>query len=182
MILYQTVGDRGNPDEINNNSPFKCTLADAWLGDGYYFWDTSFKNAHWWGRHAHRQNGYVISKYRCDFSYDKCFDLVGNMEHIETFREYTEILKRNNLPVEVVTVPFILEHMKQITNLESNYEAIRARGERARDSMPYNSLLFSVDDPHFLNIAPHVQICLFRKNSLNLSKGEIVYPDKYITK
>ena len=37
---YHTVEDRDNPDEIEADGPFKCTRGDAWLGPGYYFWDS----------------------------------------------------------------------------------------------------------------------------------------------
>ena len=48
-ILYQTVDDRRNIKYVLENAPFKCTRNDAWLGEGYYFWDTFINFAHWWG-------------------------------------------------------------------------------------------------------------------------------------
>lgn len=39
-ILYQTVEDRNNPDDVEQHGPFLCTNKMAWLGHGYYFWDT----------------------------------------------------------------------------------------------------------------------------------------------
>ena len=35
--LFQAVKDLDNPDEIEQNGPFKCRREDAWLGEGYYF-------------------------------------------------------------------------------------------------------------------------------------------------
>lgn len=35
--LFQAVKDLDNPDEIEQNGPFKCRRKDAWLGEGYYF-------------------------------------------------------------------------------------------------------------------------------------------------
>ena len=40
-IIYQTVEDRGNPDYVEQHGPFICTNKNAWLGEGYYFWDTN---------------------------------------------------------------------------------------------------------------------------------------------
>lgn len=34
-LLYQTVEDRDNPDNIEAEGPFKCTRKDAWLGEYY---------------------------------------------------------------------------------------------------------------------------------------------------
>ncbi len=62
MVLYQTVSDRDNADYIEDNAPFRCERKDAWLGEGYYFWDTLIKNAHWWGEIAYN-NEYVITKF-----------------------------------------------------------------------------------------------------------------------
>lgn len=47
--LYQTVEDRNNPSEIETEGPFLCVRNNAWLGRGYYFWDTFVELAHWWG-------------------------------------------------------------------------------------------------------------------------------------
>ena len=40
IIGYHTLEDRGNPKEILESGPKQCFRADAWLGHGYYFWDT----------------------------------------------------------------------------------------------------------------------------------------------
>jgi len=37
-IIYQTLEDRGNPDEIERNGPFSCNWNNSWLGTGCYFW------------------------------------------------------------------------------------------------------------------------------------------------
>lgn len=50
--LFQAVKDLDNPDEIEQNGPFKCRREDAWLGEGYYFWDSFVELAHWWGRES----------------------------------------------------------------------------------------------------------------------------------
>ena len=50
--LFQAIKDLDNPDEIEQNGPFKCRREDAWLGEGYYFWDSFVELAHWWGRES----------------------------------------------------------------------------------------------------------------------------------
>ena len=39
---YQTLENRSNPDQIEEQGPFLCRHKNAWLGEGYYFWDFSF--------------------------------------------------------------------------------------------------------------------------------------------
>lgn len=180
MVLYQTVEDRGNPEEINNNGPFECTRDDAWLGDGYYFWDTFIDNAQWWGNHAYHKRGYVISKYIYDFSNGRCFDLLGDMEHVAKLKSYVELLREAGLPVDSVTVPYIIALMKEHVRLDDEYEGIRVRGEKEGKSKPKTSIIFSATDPHYINLLPVVQVCLFRKDTVSLSKGEIVYPTAYM--
>ena len=58
---YQTLENRNNPDKIEEQGPFLCSHKNAWLGKGYYFWDSFIENAHWWGQKGARyKNGYVI--------------------------------------------------------------------------------------------------------------------------
>ena len=97
MILYQTVEDRDNPEHIKSNSPFLCNRKDAWLGKGYYFWDTLIENAHWWGKTVYKNNDYVVLKFLCDSINIKCFDLHGNLEHLSYFNEVADILKKEGL-------------------------------------------------------------------------------------
>ena len=55
-IIYQTVEDRGNPDYVEQHGPFICTNKNAWLGEGYYFWDTIIELAHWWGNLCYKDS------------------------------------------------------------------------------------------------------------------------------
>jgi hypothetical protein len=52
---YHTQEDRG---EILN-APIKCISDKAWLGDGYYFWE-SIEDAHWWGVKSKCAQGYYM--------------------------------------------------------------------------------------------------------------------------
>lgn len=177
MKLYQTVEDRDNPDHIEANAPFICTAANAWLGIGYYFWDTLIDNAHWWGNVRYR-NGYVIVEYSClPFHSEKCFDLHGNMEHLKYFNEIIEYLKTKKLFRPDTTVARVIEFLKAKANMLEKYDSIRAYGFYSKSDK--NTILFVSGQRYYLDLTPAVQVCLFTKNSLGLSTGKIIYPDHY---
>lgn len=91
-IIYQTVEDRGNPDYVEQHGPFICTNKNAWLGEGYYFWDTIIELAHWWGNLCYKDSGYIISQSACDDKLEKVFDLVGRPEHLTEMKRCSEII------------------------------------------------------------------------------------------
>ena len=181
--IYQTLEDRGNPDYIEQNAPFKCNRRNAWLGEGYYFWDTFIENAHWWGIRNYGDN-YVICEGTCLFDMEKCFDLVGNTEHLLEFGEAIEFLKKQNLVNENTTVSRILNFMQSLPGFK--YEAIRASGintisqhKNVNQEFIYR-IRFDKKMPQYLDYKPPIQICIFKKSSLELSKMKIVFPDEYI--
>ena len=49
---YQTLENRNNPDQIEEQGPFLCNRKSAWLGEGYYFWDSFIEKCPlvWTGR------------------------------------------------------------------------------------------------------------------------------------
>jgi len=183
MILYQTVEDRNNPDEIEANAPFCCKRENSWLGDGYYFWDTLIENAHWWGEKSYPSQGYVIVEFSCDWCREKCFDLLGNMEHVKYFKEIVEFLKEKRKITKDTTVKWVIEFLKKKTDFADRYEAIRIYGHFSKSKETTEKMLFgkSSKSNQYFELTPAVQICLFRKTSLNLSKGKIVYPITYIS-
>ena len=183
MVLYQTVEDRNNPDYIEANAPFQCNRKDAWLGVGYYFWDTFLENAHWWGNVNYQKNGYVIVEFTCDFVSDKCFDLQGNMEHVKYFKETAKFLCDQKILNNNTTVPWLIEYLKTKTDFIKRYQAIRVYGHYSKKSKITLKMYFSKSDTlmHYLELTPAVQLCLFQKSSLSLSDGKIVYPTNYIS-
>lgn len=61
VAVYQTLDDRGNPEEIENHGPYECRGGNSWLGPGFYFWDTHIQLGHWWGDTVYG-NSYVVCK------------------------------------------------------------------------------------------------------------------------
>lgn len=182
-VLYQTLKDKENPDYIEENAPFKCNWNNAWLGDGYYFWDTFIENAHWWGQVRHDKS-YVICKAECDFSSDLCFDLVGDTEHMLDFSNCIERLRTEKLLNENTTVSRVLTFLKEKIS-GFNFEAIRVYGiksisEHKQEYDQYrHRLIFELSKPQYLDYKPAIQLCLFKKKSLNLRNVKIEYPDEY---
>lgn len=181
MVLYQTVEDRNNPDAIETDAPFLCDRKSAWLGVGYYFWDTLKQNAHWWGETNYSRNGYVIVEFTCVFETNKCFDLYGNMEHLQYFKETIEYLQNEKILDNNTTVPWVIEYLKSKTDFETRFEAIRVYGHYSKSTGTTVKVLFSKNKPQFIELTPAVQLCLFKKSSLELSKGKIVYPTSYVS-
>lgn len=182
-ILYQTLKDKGNPDYIESNAPFICKWENAWLGEGYYFWDTFIENAHWWGKMRHG-NSYVICKAECDFSSNLCFDLVGDTEHMQDFDDTIKLLKSKKLVIEETTVSRIINFLR--TKLpDFNFQAIRVYGiksisDHKEEYKKYrHRLIFEESKDQYLDYKPAIQLCLFKKTSLNLRNLKIEFPDEY---
>ncbi|MDM1043136.1 MULTISPECIES: hypothetical protein [Empedobacter] len=182
-IVYQTLEDRGTDlDKLETEGPYPCRWENSWLGDGFYFWDTFISNAHWWGKEIRNYTkGYIICKAICDYSDTNCFDLVGNTEHLEMFKNTYDLMKKEGLINEKTTVKRLIHYLKDDLK-KFNYDAIRVYGIRSKN---YNSrfnftLNFENEKPSYLDFNPAIQICFYRKNSLNLRNYKIVYPDEYI--
>lgn len=181
-VLYQTLQDKGNPDYVEDNAPFRCNWQNTWLGEGYYFWDTFIENAHWWGK-VRYGNSYIICKAECDFTSEKCFDLVGDTQHMLVFGESIEFLKKENLLKDDTTVSRVLNFM--IENSIFKYEAIRVYGiksisDYSEEYQKYrHRLIFELSKPQYLDYKPAIQLCLYNRTSLNLRSIKIEYPDEY---
>lgn len=174
-ILYQTVEDRENPDYVEQHGPFKCTSKQAWLGHGYYFWDTFISLAHWWGKN-YKRNGYIICQSSCDENMSMVYDLVGKPELFIEFEQIAFIIKNKN-NAETVYVPEIIEYLKQKTSFPDRYKAIRAN---PLCTLPNQEYRYKFNDKNraFIDTRPAIQFCLLDKSLLN-SKYHIVYPEAY---
>lgn len=97
-VLFHTVENRNNLSEVQRSAPFKCTREQAWLGNGYYFWEGSEKLAHWWGNSNYHERGYIICTSKYTAPDDTVYDLVGNINLLNEFsRIYEEIKKKRNV-------------------------------------------------------------------------------------
>lgn len=180
--LYQTLQDRHNPDHIEQEGPFQCKKRNSWLGVGYYYWDSFINNAHFWGETSYGVDKYVICEAECDYNTDKCLDLVGTTDHIASFNEFYAVLREQRLADENTTVARIIEYMK--TKMVSfKYEAVRIYGVNSlgKNNIYSRRMKFvsDVSSAQYLDLLPAIQVCIFKKNGLNLKKFRIVHPTHY---
>ncbi len=180
--VYQTLENRDTElNQLEENGPYSCKWENSWLGDGYYFWDTFIENAHWWGKEIRcYSSGYIICKAICDFNDIDCFDLVGNTEHLTMIDEAFGILKNEGLANSDTTVRRIIEFLKK--NMKQfNYSAIRVLGFKVKNykSQFSSNVFFERNNSSaYLDCKPPIQICFYRKKSLNLRDYHIVYPEE----
>ncbi len=176
--IYQTVEDRSNADFLESYGPIKCVRKDAWLGEGYYFWEEFVENAHLWGRIIHK-NKYIVCIGNCNDEH--IYDLtVSNIDNLKEFKQYYDIV-RNIDPKKEYTVSQILEHMRSHVKT-FDYFAVRADGV---DSFTFNPLLkenrvkFHQAKKAYLNLTPQIQICIYNKEKVKLSNFKVIYPEIY---
>ncbi len=174
--LYQTVEDRDNPDYVEEHGPFKCTNRNAWLGHGFYFWDTYITIAHWWGKLNYAQNGYVICQSSCGEDMTGVYDLVGKPELFEQIEQIASILK-NKTNTQIVYVPEVFEFLKQNTSFLDKYKAIRVYPLNTFKGEAY-TLKFNPKNKGFIETRPAIQFCVLDKSFLK-SRYHIVYPKEY---
>lgn len=176
-ILYQTLEDRDNPDEIENHGPYSCNK-EPWFGEGYYFWDTFIQLAHWWGKIGYRSN-YVIGRLFYPYNPENFFDITGaNPGHLEDLqdciKEYFGSLQAK------YTISQVIELMKERTNLLEVYQGIRGRGIHITD-IPENDIPLKTGNHYYrFELFPPIQICIFDKSSFQKYQFKIVWPKHYI--
>lgn len=181
---YQTLEDR-DIQLVEIHGPFRCCHDKAWLGSGYYFWDSFLNNAHWWGREGARYSrGYVICESTFELDENKCFNLVDNPDHLHAFNLTKIILMEQKLYIEgETTVARVIEYLKRFA--EFNYEAIRAYGINSvgfRSEFSNRTIFIHKEAKYsnqYLDSSPAIQINFFEKNSLNRKGFKIIYPPKY---
>jgi hypothetical protein len=182
--VYQTLEDRSNPDTIERDGPFICKRRNAWLGVGYYFWESFVENAHWWGKECNNyQHGYVICQAIYLFDEEKCFNLIDNYEHLRMYNDTIKIMEDNSIfNSDKTTVSRIIEYLRNTLRI-FKYEAVRVYGVNSKSFKSFysNTTIFDVYKPQkYLDSLPAIQVCFYTKQSLNLKNYKIVFPEEYI--
>lgn len=175
--LYQAVEDRDNPDEIEQKGPFMCKRKDAWLGHGYYSWDSFIELAHWWGGSSYDGN-YVICLSHCDYTFPHTYDLYNCPEHLENFKVLSDSLGKE-FPNKRITVCFVLEMLKSHSDFMTEFQAIRAKADNCWRDVPH--IPFVIRNFARLEMIPPIQICVLNKSFLIDGEYQIVYPNKYLS-
>lgn len=171
--IFQTLGNRDNADEVEAHGSYLCRSARAWLGEGYYFWDSLIENAHWWGHSAYNDD-YFICQALFRYEDDTIFDLVGDPLHLKELREVSYLLKSHNMDC---TVAGTIEYLKRQTSFSSDYVAIKARDEFPGRVIA--RVFFRNDKPEFINTEPRIQFCILKRRPLPVSEYKIIYPPEY---
>lgn len=175
--LFQTVEDRGNIDEIESQGPFLCNRSNAWLGKGFYFWDSFLDLAHWWGRTVY-MGKYVICRSYCDSTSNKVYDLYNDFETLKEFADLKSALQ-DKLHISNISVGEVLCYLIKNSDFTNRYQAIRAKATGCMRHAP--TMRFVNYNSAYLELMPPVQFCVLDKRFLVDHSYRIVYPSKYVS-
>jgi hypothetical protein len=171
---YQTLEDLDNIDHVEMSGPFKCIRNDAWLGYGYYLWDSDFDWAMDWGQFAYVKYGkdFIIMSCRVDLT-NKCFDLFGRVNDRITLKEIVDVMIEDGIikNFNEALLPEIIEYMKQQEVFD--YNSIRAY-DNYRNS---TKLHFRKTKIEFMDMNQRVQICVISKKDVILRPIRVIYPE-----
>ncbi len=174
--LYQTLEDRSNIDYVEENGPFICRRSSAWLGIGYYYWDTFVDNAHLWGEKIYKKNNkdYIICLSRVVFNSSDVY----NLEDSNTLFEFKVLEQKLSdvYPDKNITVAVVLAQLKQSQDFV--YKAIKAR---ALDDMSSSKqkIPFMKNHKAYLDTCPHIKVCIIDKTFIGESNFKVIYPSVY---
>lgn len=175
--LFQTVEDRKNPMVIESTGPFLCRRKNAWLGKGFYFWDSFVNLAHWWGKTVY-DGKYVICKSFCEASMKDVYDLYDDFNILQEF-----VLLKNTLQSKLhrtdISVSDVLCYLKMNSDFSKRYKAVRAKATGCMRDVPY--MKFVSYNKAYLELMPPVQICILDTTFLYKKIYEIVYPAHYVS-
>lgn len=177
---YHTVEDRDNPHYIELEGPFRCEREDAWLGHGYYFWDTYQPWAHEWGKNAYKSKGYVVCSAMISNDETIMWDLYGNVAHnlefiaaLETLLESGKYKSQDEIltsdVIDFLRIKGLFHYLSvRVGDLyvQTKKVALKHPDERGRRA--------------YMNVGERVQICLFEKSELTLCDFSIIFPEKYL--
>lgn len=165
--LYQTVdGAKGLPKK-----PIFCNSDDAWLGDGYYFWDDSLESAKWWGD-IHYKRNYIICESSYDSHSDDYLDLIGNQEDRRYFKRCADAVCRKKY--DKYTVGEILEIIKQ---KDPNFDALAIRAYPLSIKHSCCNVVYFSDNRFCIEFNEKFQMCVIDLNFLIKDYTPIEYPD-----
>lgn len=175
--LYQTLEDRGNLDFVEKNGPFFCKANSAWLGRGYYYWDTFLDYAKWWGVKIYPKQGYIICESKVDFHKVKVLDL-EDPEVMMYFKQAGETFNKV-YKGRTVFVSQVIEYLKKNTSF--NYQAIRARVQGATNEsyLPGHKMNLRSGHSAYLDLKPQVQVCILDRSVIGENNFHVVYPPEY---
>lgn len=177
--LYQTLENRENVDDVEQNGPYCCSRQDAWLGTGYYYWDSYMDWARWWGEQVYGSGNYIICETLLDINAINVLNLL-EPEELLSFQSCIDEIQKI-FPDKELTVGFIVEYLKMHTSFP--YKAIKAKGEQARKTISSNRYIpFNSNKKgkiSVLDLMPQVQICILDKSVVGKNNFKVIFPQEY---
>lgn len=181
--LYQAIRAEGSTEEIEHKGPFECTRTDAWLGSGFYYWETFKEHAHWWGQQS-LKNNYIICETHLCINRIQLYDL----EDSEVIQEFEQINKEliKKYPNQKLTVSFIIKYL-HTKGLLNEYSAIRARfnGSIRKNTTDINGEIMTPKmTPNskakaYIDLKPQIQLCLLNKSIIGEKNYKVIYSSQY---
>ena len=174
--LYQTLENRENIDKIEANGPYLCNRSDAWLGPGYYYWESFIYWAHHWGETCYGLGNYVICETLLDPKAISILNLL-DPENLSYFHEGINAIQRL-YPSRKLTVPVVIKYLKEHTSFP--YVAIKASGLLSPINIDSNRYIkFNPTMGSVLDLRPQVQICLLEKSVIGDNNFKVIFPQEY---
>jgi len=175
MIIsgYQTLEDRDNIDEIEIEGPYICNDSNAWLGLGYYFWDTKIEWAKKWGQSHYVVRGKEFVIAHCQLDLTNCFDLVGNIQHQDELIECISVIKNRTRHSNEPKIPDLIEFLKK--NGLFKYDSIRSSDNPIPVVLNYNS-----KTKEYITLNQRVQVCVINRKTVLLRPFKVIFPEKYL--
>jgi len=181
-VLYQTLEDRNNVDDVEANGPFPGDKRDRWLGNGFYYWDTFIDAAHYWGYVSYKMRGkeYIIAKSEVSIPAEKLLNLL-EPEQLAMFARWRDSYAKT-FPGADVTVEKVITHAEKIMGATFPYVAIKAEFKDCFKNKEFQDRVYPRISPNgraYLDLKPPVQICIRDKSIIGADNFKVIYPLKY---
>lgn len=184
LRIYQTLKNKNNHKEVLSHGPYLCNRSDAWLSEGYYFWDTFIENAHDWGMLVYKEKKYYIFQAMCYLSNEVCFNLCEPY-FMNIFKEVVEQLSRNRISKKDMLVAEVIDYMRfeaqDVVEFHKKFIAVKAIGlkyNEIKHIYPTHLQFAERYTNDFLSLQPRVQIAIFENGFPEVKDWLICYPEE----
>lgn len=190
--LFRSVGhhvceNTGEPD-VRKNAPYPSSRNNAFLSDGYYFWEDNEPLAKDWGGKTYLIKGksYFVCQFSITCNQDEFYDLVGNRSHQRHLLSIRKFLTQRRQNLHGWPIGKIIDFLREANRSnDPEYESFKGQFEyaaiRAVD-VEYKfakvQYKFSKELPNFTDLNPCYIICVIALNKVVLGPIEIVYTSK----
>ena len=149
-----------------------------WLGNGYYFWTDSCKNAHWWGKNRLKSN-YCITEYSVDLDGEFLLDMSGNVEHIEYFYELKKFFEKkcSESDIDNPSISDLIGYFRKFHKEKLfKFKAIKIHHNLYDKSYKLN---MTPNSKEYFQGLPRIQLCVFPEEKECIKDKIPYYPEDY---